>query len=159
MTTVALFVRLEAKSGKESEVADFLKSGLAIVEDEPATTAWFALQLGPSTFGIFDALPLPYELILNNTSSAPWRSTLATLGSAVLSSPPSMAAGSAGAEGGRGFEFGFGDGTHGTSALLRYEVKSIDVSVNNRRGSTAQAPSRSGITAPTSSSRRSETGS
>jgi quinol monooxygenase YgiN len=57
MTTVALFVRLEAKSGKESEVADFLKSGLAIVEDEPATTAWFALQLGPSTFGIFDAFP------------------------------------------------------------------------------------------------------
>ena len=46
-------------------------------------------------FGIFDALPLPYELILNNTSSAPWRSTLATLGSAVLPSPPSIAAGNA----------------------------------------------------------------
>jgi len=46
-------------------------------------------------FGIFDALPLPYELILNNTSSAPWRSTLAGLGSAVLPSPPSMAAGTA----------------------------------------------------------------
>src|SRR5262249_43575355 len=46
-------------------------------------------------FGIFDALPLPYELILNNTSSAPWRSTLATLGSAALPSPPSIAAGSA----------------------------------------------------------------
>src|SRR6266446_6064330 len=46
-------------------------------------------------FGIFDALPLPYELILNNTSSAPWRSTLAAMGSAVLASPPSMAAGTA----------------------------------------------------------------
>jgi hypothetical protein len=41
-------------------------------------------------FGIFDALPLPYELILNNTSSAPWRSTLASPGpgQAVLQSPP-----------------------------------------------------------------------
>jgi quinol monooxygenase YgiN len=57
MVTVALYVQLEAKPGKESEVADFLNSGLAIVQDEPATTAWFALQLGPSTFGIFDAFP------------------------------------------------------------------------------------------------------
>jgi quinol monooxygenase YgiN len=57
MVNVALFVRLEAKSGKESDVAQFLRDGLAIVEAEPATTAWFAIQLGPSTFGIFDAFP------------------------------------------------------------------------------------------------------
>jgi quinol monooxygenase YgiN len=57
MVKVALLVRLEAKAGKEAEVADFLRGGLAIVEDEPATTAWFAIQLGPSTFGIFDAFP------------------------------------------------------------------------------------------------------
>jgi quinol monooxygenase YgiN len=57
MVKVALFVRLEAKPGKEEEVADFLRSGLALVEEEPATTAWFGIQLGPSTFGIFDAFP------------------------------------------------------------------------------------------------------
>jgi Uncharacterized conserved protein len=57
MVKVALFVRLEAKPGKEEEVADFLRSGLALVEQEPATTAWFGIQLGPSTFGIFDAFP------------------------------------------------------------------------------------------------------
>ena len=57
MVTVALFVRLEAKPGKEEEVEKFLRSGLAIVEEEPATTAWFALRMGPSTFGIFDAFP------------------------------------------------------------------------------------------------------
>jgi len=57
MVKVALFVRLEAKPGKEEEVESFLRSGLAIVEEEPATTAWFALRLGPSTFGIFDAFP------------------------------------------------------------------------------------------------------
>lgn len=57
MVNVALLVRLEAKPGKEAEVESFLKSGLAIVEEEPATTAWFAIRMGPSTFGIFDAFP------------------------------------------------------------------------------------------------------
>ncbi|MFM0340228.1 putative quinol monooxygenase [Paraburkholderia fungorum] len=55
MVKLALFVRLEAKPGKEKEVEAFLLSGLPLVEDEPATTAWFGLRLGPSTFGIFDA--------------------------------------------------------------------------------------------------------
>src|SRR5712671_913732 len=57
MVTVALYVRLEAKPGKETDVEAFLKGGLAIVQGEPATTTWFALRLGPSTFGIFDAFP------------------------------------------------------------------------------------------------------
>jgi quinol monooxygenase YgiN len=57
MITVALFVRLEAKAGKEREVEEFLRDGLAVVRQEPATTAWFAIRLGPSTFGIFDAFP------------------------------------------------------------------------------------------------------
>ena len=55
MVKLALFVRLEAKPGKEQEVERFLLDGLPLVEDEPATTAWFGLRLGPSTFGIFDA--------------------------------------------------------------------------------------------------------
>ena len=57
MVSVALFVRLEAKPGKEKEVEDFLRGGLPIVQEEPATTAWFGLRLGPTTFGIFDAFP------------------------------------------------------------------------------------------------------
>jgi quinol monooxygenase YgiN len=57
MVTVALFVRLEAKPGKEMEVSQFLQSGLAIVQQEPQTTAWFAVQTGPSSFAIFDAFP------------------------------------------------------------------------------------------------------
>jgi quinol monooxygenase YgiN len=57
MVKTALYVRLEAKPGKEKEVSDFLKSGLALVNNEPATTAWFGIQMGPSTFGIFDAFP------------------------------------------------------------------------------------------------------
>lgn len=55
MVKVALLVLLEAKPGKEDEVESFLKSGLALVEEEPATTAWFAVRMNTSTFGIFDA--------------------------------------------------------------------------------------------------------
>jgi quinol monooxygenase YgiN len=55
MVNVGLLVRLEAKPGKEAEVEEFLKSGLALVEEEPETTVWFAIRMGPSTFGIFDA--------------------------------------------------------------------------------------------------------
>ena len=54
---VALLVRLEARPGKESEVEQFLRGGLEIVQGEPATTSWYALRLGPSTFGIFDTFP------------------------------------------------------------------------------------------------------
>ncbi len=57
MVKVALFVRLEAKPGKEKEVESFLLNGLPLVLDEPATIAWFGIRLGPSTFGIFDAFP------------------------------------------------------------------------------------------------------
>jgi quinol monooxygenase YgiN len=57
MVSVALLVRLEAKRGKEAEVESLLRSGLALVEEEPQTTAWFAIRLGPLTFGIFDAFP------------------------------------------------------------------------------------------------------
>jgi quinol monooxygenase YgiN len=57
MVKTALLVRLEAKPGKEAAVEDFLRGGLAVVMEEPATIAWFAIRLGPSTFGIFDAFP------------------------------------------------------------------------------------------------------
>ena len=55
MYTVALFARLEAKAGKEKEVAKFLEAGLALANQEVTTPIWFALRLGPTTFGVFDA--------------------------------------------------------------------------------------------------------
>jgi quinol monooxygenase YgiN len=55
MTNVGLMVRLEAKEGQEEEVASFLESGRALVDEEPETPAWFAIRMGPRTFGIFDA--------------------------------------------------------------------------------------------------------
>jgi quinol monooxygenase YgiN len=55
MYTVALFARLESKAGKENEVAKFLETGLALANQEITTPIWFALRLGPTTFGVFDA--------------------------------------------------------------------------------------------------------
>ena len=51
----ALFVRLEAKPGKEKEVAQFLQAGHGLALKEGGTPVWFALQLGPTSFGVFDA--------------------------------------------------------------------------------------------------------
>jgi len=55
MVTLSLFVRLEAKPGKENDVAAFLKQGLELANQEATTPIWFALRLGPSTFAIVDA--------------------------------------------------------------------------------------------------------
>jgi protease I len=54
---VALFVRMEAKPGREADVEDLLRTGLSLVEEEPATTSWFGVRLGGNTFGIFDTFP------------------------------------------------------------------------------------------------------
>lgn len=55
--SVALLVRLEALPGREEDVADFLRQGLSLVEQEPDTVRWFGIRFGPSSFGIFDAFP------------------------------------------------------------------------------------------------------
>jgi len=53
----AVLVRFEALPGREDDVRVFLNQGLSIVEGEPKTVRWFAVQFGPSSFGIFDAFP------------------------------------------------------------------------------------------------------
>jgi quinol monooxygenase YgiN len=54
MEKFAILARVEAKPGKEAEVLEFLKSALPLAEGEPETIRWYALQIGPSAFGIFD---------------------------------------------------------------------------------------------------------
>ena len=53
-SNVAILARLEAKADKVQELADFLKGALPLAQSEEQTSTWFALQLGPTTFGIFD---------------------------------------------------------------------------------------------------------
>ena len=57
MVSKGLLVRLEAKSGKEAEVEEFLRSAVPLVQQESGTTAWFAIRFGQSEFGIFDVFP------------------------------------------------------------------------------------------------------
>ena len=57
MVTTGLIVRLEARAGKEEELASFLRDALPLVEDEPETVAWFALRTGSLSFAIVDAFP------------------------------------------------------------------------------------------------------
>jgi len=55
MTKLALYVELKAKTGKEEEVAAFLKSAVGLLAQEPQTIAWFAVRFDHNTFAIFDA--------------------------------------------------------------------------------------------------------
>lgn len=57
MVKVGIFLRVVAKPGKETQVAEFLASALALAEAEPTTTAWFAIKLKPNEFGVFDVFP------------------------------------------------------------------------------------------------------
>jgi quinol monooxygenase YgiN len=54
MTKFALYVPLQAKPGKEAEVSEFLKSALPLVNEEPGTVSWYAIEEGPGRFAIFD---------------------------------------------------------------------------------------------------------
>lgn len=54
MEKLAILARVEAKPGKEKEVLEFLKSALPLAEGEKGTIRWYAIKIGPSTFGIFD---------------------------------------------------------------------------------------------------------
>lgn len=88
MVNVGLFVRLEAKQGKEKDLENFLHQGLPLAQQEPATIVWFALRLGPSTFGIFDAFPddAGRQAHLNGPIAAALMANAAEL----LSQPPSI---------------------------------------------------------------------
>jgi quinol monooxygenase YgiN len=50
-------VTLEARAGKETELAEFLAGAVALVDREPATTSWFGIRIDGSRFAIFDAFP------------------------------------------------------------------------------------------------------
>src|SRR5262249_15062431 len=85
---VALWVRLDAKPGKEAEVEQLLRGGLDIVQQEPATVTSYALRLGASTVGIFDTVPddAGRQAHLNGRVAAP----LLPKGGAILSQTPKI---------------------------------------------------------------------
>ncbi len=46
MVNVGLWVRVQAKPGRERDLAEFLTGARAVVEDEPETVAWLAVATG-----------------------------------------------------------------------------------------------------------------
>lgn len=54
MEKLSILARVEAKPGKEEAVENFLREALALAQEEQETVRWYALKIGPSTFGIFD---------------------------------------------------------------------------------------------------------
>jgi quinol monooxygenase YgiN len=86
MLTLSLFARLEAKPGKEEEVAAFLKQGLQLANQETTTPLWFALRFGPATFGIFDAFR--DEAARQNHLNGPIAKALMTQAANLLARPP-----------------------------------------------------------------------
>lgn len=86
MLTVGLLARLEAKPGKENEVASFLMQGLELANQETTTPLWFALRLGPRTFAIFDAFQ--DELGRQNHLQGPIAKALMAVAPNLLAAPP-----------------------------------------------------------------------
>jgi quinol monooxygenase YgiN len=50
----AIWVMLKAKPGKEADVEAFLKQGATMSQDEPGTTTWYGVKMGPGVYGVFD---------------------------------------------------------------------------------------------------------
>jgi quinol monooxygenase YgiN len=88
MLTVGLFARLEAKPGKEEEVAAFLEQGLQLANQESTTPLWFALRFGPSSFAIFDAFR--EESGRQAHLNGPIAQALMARAPALLASPPAI---------------------------------------------------------------------
>jgi quinol monooxygenase YgiN len=55
MTSIALYVELIAKPGKEEDVAQFLASAQSLAASEAGTIVWFAARIDRDRFFIFDA--------------------------------------------------------------------------------------------------------
>ena len=86
MVTLGLFVRLEAKPGKEEELAAFLMQGLQLANQEATTPLWFALRFGPATFGIFDGFR--DEAGRQNHLNGPIAKALMAQAPSLLATPP-----------------------------------------------------------------------
>lgn len=88
MVTTGLMVSLEAKAGKEEELAAFLLDALPLVEDEPQTLAWFAVRAGATSFAIVDVFP--DEAGRRAHLEGPVAAALSERASELLAEPPSL---------------------------------------------------------------------
>jgi quinol monooxygenase YgiN len=88
MVRVGLWVKLQAKPGREAEVAGFLEGALPLANQETGTPVWFALRLGPATFAIYDAFP--DDAARQAHLNGPIAAALMAKASELLAAPPSI---------------------------------------------------------------------
>jgi hypothetical protein len=55
--TKGLLLTFAAKAGREGDVEEFLRGSKLLVDEEPRTTAWFAMLFEKGRYGIFDVFP------------------------------------------------------------------------------------------------------
>jgi quinol monooxygenase YgiN len=84
----ALFVRLEARPGKEDDVAAFLQAGLQMSQDEATTPIWFALRFAPGSFAVFDAFE--NQQGVDNHLNGPIAKALMAKADELFSRPPAI---------------------------------------------------------------------
>lgn len=53
MAVVGVLARFEALPDTDAEIRQFFADGLQIVEQQPASTRWFAFRVGPTSYGAF----------------------------------------------------------------------------------------------------------
>lgn len=87
-TTVALVVKLSAKSGQEDEVGQFLTGAVDLANQEAGTPVWFALRTDTSTFWIVDAFPTQDDRQAH--LDGPIAAALMENADRLLSSPPEI---------------------------------------------------------------------
>jgi quinol monooxygenase YgiN len=88
MVSVGLLIRLWAKPGQEAAVAQFLEGAVPIVDQETGTSVLFAMRMGPSEFGIFNAFPDDASRQAHISGHA--AQALFEQGEALFSQPPSV---------------------------------------------------------------------
>jgi quinol monooxygenase YgiN len=88
MVTTGLIVRLEAKAGRQEELAAFLAEALPLVQNEPETVAWFAVRADGSTFAIVDVFP--DEAGRKAHLAGPVAAALAERAGELLATPPQI---------------------------------------------------------------------
>ena len=84
----AIVAHLEAKPGKEHELAELLIGARALAVEEAFTRTWYAWRTGPRSFGIFDT----FDDEAGRKAHLSGRIAQALMGKAdeLLSSPPDL---------------------------------------------------------------------
>jgi hypothetical protein len=87
MVTVGVLARFEFVVDDESAAERFFRGGQAIVDQQPASTVWFAYRVGPGVYGAFAAFGSDEDRQALLASGGP---TVAAANAGLFVRPPSF---------------------------------------------------------------------